>query len=54
MNLFYVLFSARIYTILMDSGDKMLLTNFCLNTSLSISILFASVYFKQTSIKRIL
>jgi len=43
---------ARIYTILMDSADKMLLTNFCLNTSLSTSILLASIYYKQTLIKR--
>ncbi|VVC39384.1 Hypothetical protein CINCED_3A023554 [Cinara cedri] len=38
---------ARIYTIMMDSADKMLLTNFCLNTSLSTSIVLASVYYKQ-------
>jgi len=44
---------ARIYTILMDSADKMLLVNFCFNTSLSTSILLASVYYKQTSIKRL-
>ncbi|KAF0766137.1 PQ-loop repeat-containing protein 3 [Aphis craccivora] len=44
---------ARIYTISMDSADKIMLTNFCLNTSLSTSILLASVYYKQTSAKHI-
>ncbi|XP_025418378.1 uncharacterized protein LOC112689082 [Sipha flava] len=45
---------ARIYTILMDSVDKMLLTNFCLNATLSTSILLTSIYYKQTSTKRTL
>lgn len=39
---------------MMDSVDKMLLTNFCLNTTLSTSILLTSVYYKQTSGKRTL
>ncbi|XP_050541952.1 mannose-P-dolichol utilization defect 1 protein homolog [Daktulosphaira vitifoliae] len=43
--------AARIFTIFMDSADKMLLVNFSLNTALSTSILFASFYYKKRSYK---
>lgn len=39
---------------MMDSVDKMLLTNFSLNATLSTSILLTSIYYKQTSAKRTL
>ncbi|KAL5245289.1 hypothetical protein ACI65C_012699 [Semiaphis heraclei] len=39
---------ARIYTISMDSADKIMLTNFCLNTSLSTSILLAKTLEYET------
>ncbi|XP_058459487.1 solute carrier family 66 member 3 [Malaya genurostris] len=39
--------STRIYTILLDSGDKMLLTNFGISTFLSSSVLLAAWYYKK-------
>lgn len=39
--------STRIYTILLDSGDKMLLANFGISTVLSTSVLLAAWYYKK-------
>lgn len=39
--------STRIYTILLDSGDKMLLANFGISTILSSSVLLAAWYYKK-------
>ncbi|XP_058831330.1 solute carrier family 66 member 3 [Topomyia yanbarensis] len=39
--------STRIYTILLDSGDKMLLANFGISSVLSASVLLAAWYYKK-------
>lgn len=39
--------STRIYTILLDSGDKMLLANFGISTVLSTSVFLAAWYYKK-------
>uniref|UniRef100_A0A182PB69 F-box/WD repeat-containing protein 7 n=1 Tax=Anopheles epiroticus TaxID=199890 RepID=A0A182PB69_9DIPT len=39
--------STRIYTIMLDSGDKMLLANFGISTVLSSSVLLAAWYYKK-------
>ncbi|XP_055531519.1 solute carrier family 66 member 3 [Wyeomyia smithii] len=39
--------STRIYTILLDSGDRMLLANFGISTILSSSVLLAAWYYKK-------
>lgn len=39
--------STRIYTILLDSGDKMLLANFGISTVLSSSVFLAAWYYKK-------
>ncbi|XP_058066651.1 solute carrier family 66 member 3 [Anopheles bellator] len=39
--------STRIYTIMLDSGDKMLLSNFGISTFLSSAVLLAAWYYKK-------
>lgn len=39
--------SARIYTILIDSADVMLLTNFIVSTALSSAVFAAVLYYKK-------
>jgi hypothetical protein len=42
-----ILFLARIYTILIDSGDKMLLANFSISTFAALSVFVAAWYYKK-------
>lgn len=46
MTIIILSFSARIFTILIDSADTTLLLNFTVNTFLSSSVLAAAYYFK--------
>lgn len=39
--------ATRIYTIMLDSADPMLLTNFIVSTALSSAVLAAVVYYKK-------
>lgn len=39
--------ATRIYTIMLDSADPMLLTNFIVSTALSSAVLYAVVYYKK-------
>jgi solute carrier family 66, member 3 len=41
------LFLARIYTIMLDSADIMLLTNFIVSTGLSSAVFAAVLYYKK-------
>ena len=45
------IFVARIYTIMLDSGDVMLLTNFIVSTGLSSAVYAAVLYYKQPKSK---
>lgn len=40
--------ATRIYTIMLDSADPMLLTNFIVSTALSSAVLYAVVYYKKS------
>lgn len=44
--------ATRIYTIMLDSADPMLLTNFIVSTALSSAVLGAVVYYKKPKITK--